>query len=890
MPLLFAPIVACDDHESDQSSSGVNRDPLANGGDNQAGSVRAAILPELTVPANTIVADAAGVLSPTASGSLSVGDRGDAHEHIPIWVPPGRAGIQPELALEYSTGGGNGFAGAGWGLAGLPRITRCKRMRQGDAIAAPILWNEGDTFCIDGEPLVADSDHSWYRKFHDDGSLIIRHRASMSDIGFWRMLTKDGRIYTFGGTPDSRVIVKHHLPADTGMTYALSRIEDRAGNFMTVSYVTEQDPNGPSVPSRIDILPSRIDYTGSASDPTTRRSVTFVYDVTRPDIEQRVVADQYFTYPKRLARLEMRAPNSANLTPLRTFSLRYTVSATTGRSLLSYIAECDGPAPSSIPVTGSTPLCRQQTLTYAPGTPMSAGNSFDSYAVDSAGNPITDIAELNVEGVIPNIHLLDVNGDGRDDLLYLSTDPSETYRLRFSTGTSFGPPINTGIPVSVPAHLSDTRGTSTPIVLDFDGDGHADILVNQGPLSAPVAHLYLANLLNGAWVLGGAGHELQIGWNGDYSFTNFQSADVNGDSRPDLIMMKGNVAYYSINQYGTLSGLSYPVALPTQTRAKYNESITNYFLDLNNDGVTEAMTRMWTDDACIGKKTGDYQCDCSKIRYGALDIAAYLYENYYNSPAQSSTGVGGLTVCTGTTELTQYTPLFGDFNGDGVVDVIEQHVPIDPNGDPQPVTLELSLGSGNQDFTSEPGGTITIDVSPEVLAFQTADIDLDGKTDLVVRGPGVLPYTVYSWKNQSWQKTVLPNGEDPSFYVATQHLFATGDVNGDGVADFVAYAGDGNNPVGKLLLYIRRTSGPRADLLTGVKGDFGPTATIRYAPYRVASNEDRSDCLAPLVCVTRAGFLVSQVDVDNGIASTNVQHHTYASGRADALGWGFLGF
>ncbi|HEY5949361.1 MAG TPA: RHS repeat-associated core domain-containing protein, partial [Kofleriaceae bacterium] len=117
-----------------------------------------------------------------------------------------------------------------------------------------------------------------------------------------------------------------------------------------------------------------------------------------------------------------------------------------------------------------------------------------------------------------------------------------------------------------------------------------------------------------------------------------------------------------------------------------------------------------------------------------------------------------------------------------------------------------------------------------------------------------------------------------------------GDVNGDGVADFVAYAGDGNNPVGKLLLYIRRTSGPRADLLTAVKGDFGPTATVRYTPYRVASSEDRSDCLAPLVCVTRAGFLVSQVDVDNGIASTNVQHHTYASGRADALGWGFLGF
>jgi hypothetical protein len=30
-------------------------------------------------------------------------------------------------------------------------------------------------------------------------------------------------------------------------------------------------------------------------------------------------------------------------------------------------------------------------------------------------------------------------------------------------------------------------------------------------------------------------------------------------------------------------------------------------------------------------------------------------------------GYGAIKVCTGTTDLTMYTPLFGDFNGDGLV-------------------------------------------------------------------------------------------------------------------------------------------------------------------------------------------------------------------------------
>ena len=42
---------------------------------------------------------------------------------IPIAVPPGRNGFQPQLSLTYSTGNGNGPFGLGWSLS-IPGISR----------------------------------------------------------------------------------------------------------------------------------------------------------------------------------------------------------------------------------------------------------------------------------------------------------------------------------------------------------------------------------------------------------------------------------------------------------------------------------------------------------------------------------------------------------------------------------------------------------------------------------------------------------------------------------------------------------------------------------------------------------------------------------------------
>ncbi len=822
------------------------------------------------------------MLAPRGDGAISVDDSGQAHTHIPIWVPPGRAGIQPTLALEYSSGGGNSLLGVGWGLVGLSRITRCPTLRKNGKVAAPVQWNEGDSFCLDGEPLWADSDHWMYYPVHWDGSRIWRKRGALTEPGTWEMRTKDGRIITFGATPDSKVMVGNVLTASVPMTWAVSRVEDRAGNFMTVTY--EPSAGG-------DIRPTRIDYTGSAADPTTKRAVTFTYETTvRPDVDQRAYGRQFTTYPDRLKSIEMHAPNSANMDPLRSVTFAYAQSDTTGRSLLKYLAECDGPPPSSLPVSGSTPLCRQQTFTYAPGVPLASVNAYTVETYDIYGKQIDDVGQTALSNtLLPSVRLLDVDGDGRDDLLYMSNEATPTYHLRFSQGNVFGPAIPTNIPAYTVNGPSPGDGPSAPLVLDFNGDGHADVLINQGQTSpnyAPKVRLYLANNAGGSWHLGGTGYEYLL-FEPASIYNDAQTADLNGDGRPDIVMFAGTAARYSLNTDGTVPNMTPVAVLPIPDLTGFRQTLTSTYLDMNNDGVTDLMTSVWRDGACKYNKLGDGSCTCTKAGLGVFDIDTWLYPSFGSQPNVTD-WAGGLEYCRtidvgDTRDNPTYDHVFGDFNGDGIADAIQLFTNTDDSGNITSVDMSMLLGGGDQSFTEQYGaGPYNI---PGNAAYQTLDADGDGKADLLVRGYGTTPYTVWSWKNKAWHGTPLLFGE--SAVTGWEHsAFTPGDVDGDGLADFVAIDGSG-----AVRLYRRNSGGTRADLLVTTTGDFTPATTVKYQPYHPTADEDRTDCVWPLSCIARTGYLVSEVDTDNGInGGTNAQVHMYSGGRADALGWGFLGF
>ena len=57
-------------------------------------------------------------------GTVDVTALGGASYTIPIQIPEGMGGIQPNLSIVYNSQSGNGLLGWGWTLGGLSAITR----------------------------------------------------------------------------------------------------------------------------------------------------------------------------------------------------------------------------------------------------------------------------------------------------------------------------------------------------------------------------------------------------------------------------------------------------------------------------------------------------------------------------------------------------------------------------------------------------------------------------------------------------------------------------------------------------------------------------------------------------------------------------------------------
>src|SRR5690349_18811124 len=91
------------------------------------------------------------ITHPTGGGAIKgLGDTfapdlhtGTGNLSVPIAVPSGRAGLQPDLTLVYSTGQGSGAFGLGWGLS-IPGVSR------DTARQIPTYDDEQDVFLLSG--------------------------------------------------------------------------------------------------------------------------------------------------------------------------------------------------------------------------------------------------------------------------------------------------------------------------------------------------------------------------------------------------------------------------------------------------------------------------------------------------------------------------------------------------------------------------------------------------------------------------------------------------------------------------------------------------------------------------------------------------------------------
>src|SRR5687767_12720297 len=65
-------------------------------------------------------------------GDFAIDRNGAATYGLAIDVPPGRAGMQPHLALSYNSNRGQSVYGMGFSLAGISQIERCRKTQAED--------------------------------------------------------------------------------------------------------------------------------------------------------------------------------------------------------------------------------------------------------------------------------------------------------------------------------------------------------------------------------------------------------------------------------------------------------------------------------------------------------------------------------------------------------------------------------------------------------------------------------------------------------------------------------------------------------------------------------------------------------------------------------------
>jgi hypothetical protein len=132
--------------------------------------------PTATPPGSVATDEYAG----RPSGGISFPPNGSVHYSIPIVVPPGTAGLEPQLSLEFDSQGPFGVAGAGWSIGGLHAVTRCPADLEHEGFIDPVDFDAHDQFCLNGQRLVRTGGASATRLYRTDPETFF-YRANGSE-------------------------------------------------------------------------------------------------------------------------------------------------------------------------------------------------------------------------------------------------------------------------------------------------------------------------------------------------------------------------------------------------------------------------------------------------------------------------------------------------------------------------------------------------------------------------------------------------------------------------------------------------------------------------------------------------------------------------------------
>ena len=164
---------------------------------------------------------------------------GDASFSFELQVPAGRRGMQPQVTVSYSSGGGNGIMGRNFDIRANSSITTDTRLGLPD-------YDLDDTYMLDGVKLSKSKDE-------ESGSIkvitytplkqvnfekIQRYYSEGDNTNYWLVTSKDGTKRYFGN-PDSSEDNSCTGSKDKIFTWNLTKVVDVHKNTITYDYEKE---------------------------------------------------------------------------------------------------------------------------------------------------------------------------------------------------------------------------------------------------------------------------------------------------------------------------------------------------------------------------------------------------------------------------------------------------------------------------------------------------------------------------------------------------------------------------------------------------------------------------------------------------------------------------
>ncbi|NMO20009.1 hypothetical protein HPC49_21990 [Pyxidicoccus fallax] len=790
-----------------------------------------------------------GFVAGLTTGQSGVSPDGAATYSLPLWLPAGRAGVQPELSLNYQSTGANGPLGLGWGISAASQISRCGLTPARDGKVEPVTFTSADAFCLDGQRLVAvqgahGASNTEYRTEVESFSKVVSLDADANGPRQFRVYQKNGRILTYGLLHNStfsgqrvRVAPLYDEQFETTLDgrenrlgWSLAKVEDRSGNSITFHYTVHQDTPDSGYEQTLD----RIEYTASsvgAGMPATR-FIDFEY-VARPDRFVGHIAGFKMLLGRRLKEIRVRAPNPIAVGLVRSYRLGYVEDSLSGLSLLESFQECDGAGACVRPIT----------FEWTKGMT-------DFQAVDTGLTDLTQGADYQSRFWLLNP--VDLQGDGVDDLVYRKPDGDTGYykwTMRFMSASG---QIFTEVTAGLPRLCWDALAGHDGRWADINLDGRIDVSLLEWDGCSASPPNSLKHFRNSGYLFMPNGDEGRTG--------NFWYADLQGDGYPELVAV--------IRQADGRMQLSYRPNVGGSLQAAQAINVSdlndNAQMAVNLDGNSKSSVLIVEKRNYPGLP-GSYETVGK--RYWEVTWRDGAFQK------QETTLVR--------TDVSQKQYIFADITGDGLPDALRaattggdiQVLVNTGNGFAAPYLVSLPTAAKLGSFTKDNGIRVfdyNGDGRQDLLLMDDRSGTRSGLVVLQSDGTGFVPRSL-----------PLPLGQATARgYKLSQVL----DVNGDGLTD-LAQVVDGS-----LRLYKRM--GQASGLLERITDSLGAQVQFTYKPMvDPAVYTPGTTCSYPQRCLRGGRWLVSTHRSDAGVGhSQRVREYTYEDGRVDVQGRGWLGF